>query len=310
MALEVFSDMSERLNYNLAGFPVYARKGELSHFDRYSAACHWHPDLEFILILDGAMDYFVNGRIVSLCKDEGIFVNSKRLHYGFSDDNSNCSFIVVVINPAVLAENTDAGKTFFELKFSFETDAYILLKSENQWQKEILIYIKRIFDELHKDEINKIEDNPLHLLSLTALLCACIADNLHLSEKRDDNSLNVNSLIAVRNMTGFIFRNYERKISLNDIAAAGFMCRSKSCQLFAKYTGQTPNAYLTGYRIRKSCEMLKKSDMSVLEIAMACGFQSPSYFTQVFQKEIGLTPKEYRNQTLLFGKEVITNTVK
>ena len=45
MPLEVFSDMSERLNYNLPGLPVYARKGELRHFDRFTADCHWHPYL-------------------------------------------------------------------------------------------------------------------------------------------------------------------------------------------------------------------------------------------------------------------------
>jgi len=61
--LEIFSDMSERLNYNLPDFPLYVRKGELRQFDRYAAACHWHPDIEFISILDGTMDYFVNNQI-------------------------------------------------------------------------------------------------------------------------------------------------------------------------------------------------------------------------------------------------------
>ena len=56
MNLKVFSDMSERVNYNLPGFLLYVREGELRNFVRY-AACHWHPDLEFILVLDGAMDY-------------------------------------------------------------------------------------------------------------------------------------------------------------------------------------------------------------------------------------------------------------
>jgi len=56
MALEIFSDMSERLKYNLLGFPLYVRRGGLRNFARY-AACHWHPDLEFILVLDGAMGY-------------------------------------------------------------------------------------------------------------------------------------------------------------------------------------------------------------------------------------------------------------
>jgi len=53
---------------------------------------------------------------------------------------------------------------------------------------------------------------------------------------------------------------------------------------------------LTGYRIKKSCEMLKESKMSVIEVSFACGFKSHSYFTQVFQSEIGLTPKEYQKQ--------------
>jgi len=295
MALEVFSDMSERLNYNLPGFPIYARKGELRHFDRYAAACHWHPDLEFILILGGAMDYFVNGQTLHMSKGEGIFVNSKRLHYGFSDDKTDCSYIVLVVHPIVLGENTPIGKAYCELKFGFYTDDYILLtvneQGDKQWQMNILSSIKHIFNEIHKSE-----ENPLYMLSLVTSLCACTAENLHSSLKQRDNNLDAKSWVAIRNMTGFIFRNYGNKITLDDIAAAGSVCRSKCCQLFSEYIGQTPNAYLTGYRIGKSCDMLRESNRSVLEVSMACGFQSPSYFTSIFQKEIGLTPRQYRDQ--------------
>jgi AraC-like DNA-binding protein len=291
MALEVFSDMSERLHYNLPGFPVYAVIGDLRYFN-YAAACHWHPDLEFILIIDGGMDYFVNGQILHMGKGEGIFVNSKRLHYGFSDNHSDCSFICVVVHPDVLGENTPLGKTFFKLKFGSETEDYILLTTKIQWQKEILETIKRIFEE-----IDTSKDNPLRQLSLAASLCACTADNLKPFQENSDNKLNANSWMAIRNMTGFIFQNYTEKITLDDIAAAGYMCRSRCCQLFSEYIGKTPNAYLTGYRIGKSCEMLKESNMTVIEVAMACGFQNPSYFTHIFQKETGLTPKEYRKQS-------------
>jgi AraC family transcriptional regulator, melibiose operon regulatory protein len=291
MALEVFSDMSERLNYNLPGFPIYARKGELRHFDRYAAACHWHPDLEFILVLEGSMDYFVNGQILHMNKGEGIFVNGKRLHYGFSDEKTDCSFIVVVVHPFVLWENTPVGKAFCELKFGFNADDYILLKTKTSWQVKILALIKQIFEE-----INRSEENPLYILSLVTALCACTAENLQLSSGERNNNLNAKSWVAIRKMTGFIFKNYGNKITLDDIAAAGSVCRSKCCRLFGEYIGQTPNTYLTGYRIRKSCEMLKDSNMTVLEVSMSCGFQSPSYFTYIFQKEIGLTPKEYRNQ--------------
>jgi AraC-like DNA-binding protein len=289
MKLEIFSDMSERLRYNMPGFPLETFKGELRQFDR-----HWHPDLEFLLVLDGAMEFFVNGQTICIGKGEGIFVNSKRLHYGLSLNSSDCSFINAVVNPAILGENTPAGKTFFDLKFGSDTEDYILLKPEIQWQNESLALISRIFEEMHTSG-----NNPIRLLSLAASLCACTADNLQPLPIRKENGSNANSWLSIRNMTGFIFQNYGGKITLDDIATAGSVCRSKCCQIFGEYVGQTPNTYLTGYRVKKSCEMLKESKMSVLEVALACGFSNPSYFAQVFQSEVGVTPKEYRKQSYI-----------
>ena len=288
-ALEVFSDFSERLNYNLPGFPLYVRRGELRDFDQYANACHWHPDLEFTLVLDGVKDYFVNGQTLRIDKGEGIFVNSKRLHYGFSADKSNSSFIVIVVHPSLLGEETFPGKEYIESKFSSATEDYILLTRQNDWQREVLTSIPLIYEEMHRENCN-----PLRLISQITSLCACIGDNIQTASMKHADE---RSMQAVWGMTGYIQKNYSKKITLDNIAAAGSICRSKCCKLFNDYIGQTPNAYLTRYRIQKSCEMLLETNMSVLEISIASGFQSPSYFTHIFQKEIGLTPKEYRNKS-------------
>lgn len=285
MAIEVFSDLSERLIYNLPGLPLYAERGELRQFE---FACHWHLDLEFNLIIDGSMDYFVNGNMFRLNKDEGVFVNSKRLHYGVPVESSDCSFLCVVIHPEMLGANTHAGKAFIESKFSFDTEDYIVLTEQNAWQRELLTFVKRIYDEAGAGE-----SNPLRLLSMSASLCAGIAEHIRVtSAHRDDEHL----WLTIWKMTGYIYQNYDNKMTIEDIAASGSVCRSRCCRLFNEYVGQTPNAYLTKYRICKSSEMLRESAMSVCEISLACGFQSPSYFTQVFQKETGLTPRDYRKQ--------------
>jgi AraC family transcriptional regulator, melibiose operon regulatory protein len=287
MALEVFSDMSERLNYNLPGFPIYARKGELRHFDKYTAACHWHPDLEFILILEGSMDYFVNGQILHINKGEGIFVNGKRLHYGYSKNNCDCTFLCVVVHPALLGDGTHTGKAYIDSKFGSVTEDCILLTGQSDWQREALSSIPKIYGEMHTET-----QNPLRLISQITSLCAYIGDNIQPASMQYAE----HSLLSVWNMTGYIQKNYSQKILISDIAAAGSVCRSRCCKLFNEYIGQTPNTYLIRYRIQKSCEMLTKTNMSVIEISMACGFQSPSYFIQVFQKENGLTPRDYRNK--------------
>ena len=241
MSLEVFSDMSERLNHNIAGFPLYARSGELRNYDRYAAACHWHPDLEFLLVLDGSMDYFVNCRHLHMDAGEGIFVNSKRLHYGYSKDNTDCSFLVVVVHPSLLGAETSVGKRYFDSKFNTGTEDCILLTDHSGWQGKAIKTISFVYEEMRLDTVN-----PLRLISSIASLCADVSEHIKsVSSQQTDK----HAWLAVWNMTGFIQSNYASKITLDDIAIAGSVCRSKSCILFSKYIGQTPNAYLTQYRI-------------------------------------------------------------
>jgi AraC-like DNA-binding protein len=288
-ALEVFSDLSERLNYNLPDFPLYVRKGTLRQFDRYAAACHWHSDLEFILVLDGSMEYFINGQTVHIDTGNGIFVNSKRLHYGFSTDKTDCSFIVVAVHPMLLGENTQTGKLYLEEKFGANTEDFILLNPKILWQQEVLILLDQMYAEMHVNT-----PNPIRLLSQAASLTASMGDYLQQVFRQLAND---QSWLTVCKMTGFIHGHYDRKITLDDIAAAGNVCRSRCCELFGKYVGQTPNTYLIGYRIQKSCEMLRETNRSIIEIALACGFQTASYFSYTFRKEMGSVPQHYRKQT-------------
>lgn len=287
--LEVFSDLSERLNYNFPDLPLYIRKGSLHQFDNYAAACHWHPDVEFISVLEGSMDYFVNGQTVHIEQGSGIFVNSNRLHYGFSTDQNDCSFIVVVIHPSLLGEGSPLTRTYVEEKFGALMDDFLMLTDQVDWQRETLSYLKGIYNEMYSYST----PNPLRLLSQAFFLCASIGEHV---QQKSGQIADVQMWTNVRKMTVFIHQLYHEKINLDNIAAAGTVCRSRCCELFKKYTGQTPNAYLTRYRIQQSGVMLKETHRSVSEIAIACGFQSPSYFSLIFRKEMGLGPQDYRKQ--------------
>lgn len=92
----VSSDLSERIDYNIPDLPIYARRDALSSFPDYRCPCHWHRDLEFIHVISGQMQYFVNGAIVTLEAGNGLVVNSSRLHYGFSPQQRQCWFTCVV----------------------------------------------------------------------------------------------------------------------------------------------------------------------------------------------------------------------
>lgn len=288
MQLDVFSDLSEQLNYNFKSFQLYVKKGALIPFDKLAAACHWHPDLEFISVLDGYMNFFVNGEEIRLEKGNGIFVNSKRLHYGYSSDMTDCIYIVVCINPSLLGSERWIGKEYWEEKFGPNTEDFIVLTDHIFWHKDVLTSLNQLYNEMHGPICN-----PLRLLSIAVSLCANIGD--HIEEKKEQTTIDQSS-IYVWKMTAFIHGQYENKITLDDIAAAGSVSRSRCCTLFGKYLGQTPNAYLIKYRIQKSCEILLETDRSISEIAISCGFQSSSYYSFVFRKELGIVPHEYRRK--------------
>ncbi|ACT03129.1 AraC family transcriptional regulator [Paenibacillus sp. JDR-2] len=288
MQLDVFSDLSERLNYNLKNFQLYIKKGTLMPFDKYAAACHWHPDLEFILVLDGYMNFFVNGETVLLEKGTGIFVSSKRLHYGYSPDKIDCSYIVVCIHPSLLGNEQWIGKEYWEEKFGPNTEDFIVLTEHESWHKDALVSLNQLYEEMHATK-----RNPIRLLSIAMSLTANIGDRI--GEKKEPTAIDP-SWFYVWKMTAFIHGHFEHKITLDDIAAAGSVSRSQCCILFGKYVEQSPNTYLMKYRIKKSCELLSETDRSISEIAISCGFQSSSYYTFVFRKELGIVPNEYRRQ--------------
>lgn len=285
--LDVYSDLSEQLHYNISDLQLYVQKDCLSHYG-YVAACHWHPDLEFILVLDGTMDFYINGEIVHLTSNCGIFVNSNRLHYGFSNLKKECRFIAVVIHPTILHQNIPSIKTYFDRKFTSGSNDFIVLKDNVEWQKDIIELVKKIQSEADSEE-----KNMLNLIYYAAAMTAKISANTKEKAEPINGSITNQNLFK---MVDFVHKHYMDNISIDDIAASGNVCRSKCCKSFTKIIGQTPNKYLTHYRIAKSCKLLNETNRSINEIADNCGFQSTSYFIAVFKKKIGVSPQKYRKQ--------------
>ena len=59
-------------------------------------------------------------------------------------------------------------------------------------------------------------------------------------------------------------------------------------------TGKSPKEYLTEYRIKQACHLLRETDLSVSAIAYSVGFENNLYFSKAFRKQKGVSPSEYR----------------
>ncbi len=279
------ADGSERVKYDYDGYMAYIRRGLLSYYPNFAADSHWHDDIEFISVLSGSMDYNVNGEILHLEAGQGIIVNARQIHYGFSNEHKDCEFYCVLLHPMLLCTSQYIDRDFVSPILSDSSLPYVFLDSNMDWQREILSDIESVY--LYKDKPNA----PLYVQNAFYHIWILLSENI-LKEKRvkrQDRNLSL-----LKDMLVFIQKNYADKITLGDIAKSVNVSKSTCLAIFKKYLQDTPTNYLIGYRLKRATKMLEDSDMSITEIALTVGFGGVSYFAETFRKYYGYSPSEYR----------------
>ena len=115
-------------------------------------------------------------------------------------------------------------------------------------------------------------------------------------QKRNEQARAIVKVMEILNPQVYLQENYTRPISVSELAEHASICERECLRCFRKILRLSPIQYLIRYRISRACILLKDTDLSVLEIASSCGFESPSYFTKTFRQHVGCTPRAYRNQ--------------
>ena len=93
-------------------------------------------------------------------------------------------------------------------------------------------------------------------------------------------------------------QNLNKKWSIEDMAKLSGYSVSRFCSLYNDIFGCSPKEDLINERINHAKQMLKFGDISISEIADACGFNSLFYFSKYFKKRTGVSPKHYREKFL------------
>ncbi len=94
----------------------------------------------------------------------------------------------------------------------------------------------------------------------------------------------------------YIDERYSDRFSLADLARRFSLDPAYLSRAFSKETGSTVVEYVNKVRIRKSYALLKRSRSSVLDIALAVGYNSLSHFNNYFRRIMGTSPREFRNR--------------
>ncbi len=133
-------------------------------------------------------------------------------------------------------------------------------------------------------------------------LSSLVADSLVHAPVRgdaDEQRLSVPARIGVRhpklvNIIQTMERNTEDPISPSDLAHGVHMSTRQLERLFRRYLNRSPKRYYMELRLEKARNLLLQTDMSVINVALACGFTSPSHFSKCYRSHFNRTPYRER----------------
>lgn len=272
-----------------ADFPLAVYHSVMSRNILGYTRLHWHRELQFCLVTAGSIRFSVKDVQFLLEAGEGIFINSGLLHMARPVENPDSSYICLDIGPRLLSGfSGSAMEQRYVLPLLTDTGFGCLkLSPETAWETELLEEIR----EIHALREAEGYGWQLEVLSRLYRILSLLLQHRPADEKHRRSS---QANASVRKILTHIAGHYTEPLGLADIAAVTAYTESECCRIFRRFTGESIFSYLRSYRLEQSIGLLCGTEMSVSEIAYACGFRSSSYYIEAFKKQLGTTPLRYR----------------
>lgn len=292
MELRIYSNQMEEVEGLYNAYPYVFHHVDMS---KTAIPWHWHEALEFCYIQAGSVKVSTAGQTQVFERGQGFFINSNVLTA--MKENADCLMDSHLFYAAFLGGHF---KSVFETKYldpvlqNRKLDL-LPLRGENETQKALLQKLQQL--ALLQSRQN-VEFQTRNLLSEIWLLLLEELQNTKLKSVPAKNQDRILSMLA------FVQENYEKKLTLQDIANAGAVSTRECLRCFREAIGQAPVEYLLEYRAQAAAKLLENTDASVTEIAMQTGWGSSSYFAKMFRRLRGMTPKAYRKAYFLQKKQM------
>lgn len=172
------------------------------------------------------------------------------------------------------------------------TGAGQLLRSAGLEEPVIPIGVDHAISELFRRIMREVQRQPagyrMMCAALLAELIALLGRKQRLSGRPED------PLERVAPAVDYIHDHYQSDIPLEDCAALCRMSKYHFIRQFTSLTGRSPHAYQTLLRLQKARELLTDSTLNISQVAEVVGYENPLYFSRIFKKHVGCSPREYQ----------------
>lgn len=276
------------------------RPGEHIHvsisnqYPDFIGVIHKHTFIELVYILSGSAMHVVGDRQVPAEKGDLFIINYDTPHAFFPIGDEPLIAYDVTFTPGFLDKSLlDSVRLESIHSFLF----YSLFPAQ-QLSPDVHISgfsyntFGELFNKIYLEYINR--ENGYEALLRAYLVELIIKIFRKMDSTVSAEQLSPQSRIVDTTLT-FLKKNYQKHLSLNDLAAQVFLSKDYFARLFRETTGMPISAFLQKIRIEEACKLLATTDYTVDRIAAMCGFGDTKHFYTTFKKHTGMTPKQYKN---------------
>ncbi|MEO2077393.1 MAG: AraC family transcriptional regulator [Bacillus sp. (in: firmicutes)] len=237
---------------------------------------HKHATTEVLFIKDGKADFILNGQILTLNRGDLLLINSNIEHETISSVAKSLKGFSLTFSNLHL-EGLPKG-------YMTPLETLPLLKAQDH-HITINKYIEDINEEYNNNDLGSEEiiSSLLKTLIIKILRIMC------------SSNANQNASISDK-VKKYIIENFNRDISLNELANIVFVNPYHLAHTFKDETGVSPIQYLITHRIEVAKTMLLSTNLPIREIASNVGYPNANYFNLLFKKFTGYSPGKFRKK--------------
>lgn len=236
---------------------------------------NWHDNAEFIFCLSGSGTAHSDSDDIEMRPGDTVIINPRCLHYYTSPDR--VSYHCLIIDNSFFRENGfDLSKIRFDVHFRDEHAGKLMEEINAAFKSEATL--------------SRIAEIRLAVLNYIIYIC-----KNHTVEAAEESGGKISkSHEAILKAVEFIDKNYEKKLTVDEIASVAGFSKYHFSRLFKNYTGFTVVEHINGRRCETAKVLLENRSYSISQIAAECGFESCSYFAKAFERSFGMLPSAYR----------------
>lgn len=292
-SLEYRSDTKEEnLPQYEEDFPYICTQARLSEYQQKFVPWHWHAAVELFYMEKGEVEYTTPGGKTVFEEGTVGLVNSNVLHMTRPVDVKKENVqILHIFDVSLLAGPSSSRITKKYITPLLTCPGLEIMKivPDSEEKQQLIRQVKESFQLKESDR-----GYELYLRDALSEIWIGLLEQVDFSAQHESGKNR--SREGLKAMMVFVHEHYAEKVTVEDIAEAGFLSVRECYRVFHEGLHCTPMDYLTDYRLQMACHMLDNGNSSMTDIGQACGFGSSSYFSRVFLQKIGCPPSKYRDR--------------